>query len=235
MPATKLAAALNAVHWQTNVDFFLKDGPAVDRVSKANLRLAIWAKQFETIEKNNSALCFVREMQVVGHHVAALAALALYKSAAGSIRTVFEAALYYTYFRTHPSELATLSRDSDFYVMKSDLLEYHKTHTKDFADLQNRFQLITKQKNWYSSISSIVHGQIPGAWVEHKSLADIKFIKTTLDLVVEKFCEGEELVHYLFLCTVGRELWPFFTPAAKKLLSFGIAGDTKAALGLDAA
>jgi hypothetical protein len=235
MPAPKLDHALSAVDWNANVKKFLQDTPSVEKIAGANLRIAVWARQFEILDKRNPALCFIRELQIAGHNVAASSALPLYKSAAGSMREMLESALYYSYFRTHHSELATLVRNSDFYISKAELLEYHKCHTPDFSDLQKQLGLVARLNTWYKFTSSIIHGQIPGAWVQHKSLAEIKYVKATLDLVVETYCEGEELIHHLFLCTVGRLLWEFFTPSAKRLLAAGLHGDVKAALGIDSA
>lgn len=234
-PPEALGAALAAVDWNRNVSDFLKDAKLTEAIATANFRLAVWAKQFENIDKDNPALSFIREMQVSGHYVAALTALSLYKAAAASMRTMLETALYYSYFRTHPSELATLARDSNFFVVKADLLEFHKQHTPDFPALQQKLGLVVKLNAWYGFVSSITHGQIPGEWVEHKSLADMKHNKSALDIVVTTFCEGEELVHRLFLCTVGRVLWDTFSTPAKKYLIKGLHGDVKAALGLDAA
>lgn len=235
MPPKQLADALTAVNWNKNVEVFLQDSSCVEQIAKANLRLATWAKQFENIDKGNQALCFIREMQSAAHHVAALIGLSLYKSAAGSMRTILETALYYTYFRTHLSELATLVRDSDYFLTKEELLEYHKHHTAEFSTLQQRLGLIGELNAWYSFISSIIHGQIPGAWIEHKSLSDIKHVKPTLDIAVKSFCDVEKIVYKLFLCTVGREYWGSFSTPAKKLLISGLHGDIKLALGLDSA
>ncbi len=235
MPAKKLAAALTSVNWNENVKQFLGDPDSAGRIAEANLRLATWAKQFESIDKGNPSLCFIREMQIAGHYVAALIALALYQSAAGSMRTILESALYYTYFRTHLSELSTLVRDADFFISKEELLDYHKTHTVEFSKLQSKFGLVGNLNKWYSGVSSIIHGQIPGKWVEHTSLSEIECIKSTLDTAVSTFCGGEKLVHQLFLCTVGRELWNSFSTPSKKLLLAGLHGDVKAALRLDSA
>jgi len=147
----------------------------------------------------------------------------------------WQTALYYSYFRTHPSELTTLASDSNFYIGKRDLLEYHMIHTSDFKNIQNKLNLVSSLGDWYRTVSAIIHGQIPGAWVEHKSVAEIKPIKSTQDIVVETFTEGEEIVHQLFLCTVGRLLWDGFSTTAKKQLLSGLHGDLKAALALDSA
>lgn len=235
MTANKLATALGAVDWVQNVTAFLKDGTSTEALGRATLRLAVWSKQFENVDKGNPALCFIREMQVASQHVAVLTALALYKPAAASMRTMFETALYYSYFRTHHSELATLAVDSTFYVAKHNLLDYHNKHTVDFKSLQEALGLTSNLNEWYHTVSSITHGQIPGTWVEHKSVAAIKHIKSTQDIVVETFIDGEEIVHRLFLCTVGKELWDGFSSNAKRRLLSGLHGDVKTKLGLDSA
>jgi hypothetical protein len=105
MTAHKFAAAIGSVDWNQNVAEFLKDAHPATDLENANLRVAQWARQFEIVDNGNPALCFIREMQVASQNVAVLTALSLYKPAAGSMRAMLETALYYSYFRTHHSEL----------------------------------------------------------------------------------------------------------------------------------
>jgi hypothetical protein len=235
MSHKNLEKSLLSVDWNDNVSEFLKDSTASQTLADCNMRLAIWSKQFEIIDSGNPAISFIREMQIAGHHVAALTSLSLYKPAAGSMRTVLETALYYTYFRSHPVELATLVRDSKYYVQKKDVLDYHITHTPNFLEIQNRFGLIVKLGAWYNQVSAIIHGQIPGKLVSHRSLGNLKHVKTIIDLVLKYFSEGEEIVHHLFLCTAGRELWSDFASDAKSKLTAGINPEIKSALGIDEA
>lgn len=231
----KLDEALAATAWNANVASFRADSDAVGKISERTLRLATWAKQFEIADSGNPALSFVRETQVSAQHVAALAALALYKPAAAAMRSMVECALYYTYFRTHPSELTTLLRDPAYFVDKTFLMDYHKSHTPDFGVLQSAFGWAGKLNQWYKRISAITHGQIPGKWVSHTSLADIKPEKELLTEVVKAYGDGEELVHWLYLCSAGRELWHDFSAPAKRILLSGLTGDIKSKLGLDIA
>ncbi|TWA91351.1 hypothetical protein [Bradyrhizobium stylosanthis] len=235
MPAAKLAAALAAVNWAQNVQNFLGDQVAAEGIAKANMRVAVWSRQFENSDKGNPALCFVREMQVAGTHVAALVALALYKPAAASMRAMLETGLYYTYFRTHPSELASLVRNADYFIDKRELLDYHKRHTAEFTALQAKLGLLSRLDKWYSEISAVVHGQVPGAWVEQHTLAKTSNIVATQKLVVEKFIDGTDILHRLFLCTAGKALWDTFSTEAKRELLRGLPGDAKAELALDIA
>jgi hypothetical protein len=236
MAYDNLKKALLSVNWNANVKAFLEDEISLpEKMSQGNLRLAIWAKQFEEIDSSNQALPFIREMQLAGYDAVTLTSLALYKPAAAAMRTMLESSLYYTYFRNHPAELATLVRDTGFYVEKSELLDYHKIHTPNFSERQKVFGLIIKLNQWYKRISSLAHGQMPGDWRTYTSLAEIQPIKETLPIVVETFTEGVEIIHHLFLCTVGGELWHDFSSDAKRKLTKGISSDKKMILGLDSA
>lgn len=235
MAKEHLAAELKAVDWNKAVAEFLTHTSEIEAIDKACLRIAIWAKQLETVDKNNPALAFVRALQSSAQHVTASCSLGLYRSAAASIRSIVENGLYYSYFRSHPDELATLVRDPGYYLSRGELVSYHKDHTINFRQVQEKLGFLTKLDKWYSDISAVVHGQIPGAWVEHVSLSGVRHDLATLKIVVEKFCEAEELLHSLLLLTVGRGRWDSFAAPAKKALLSGLHADIKTALGLDKA
>ena len=84
MTIDTLEKELKKVDWDRNRDNFLQDKNNVTRLTAANLRLAIWARQLEAADRENPALCFIREMQASGHHVAIVTSLGLYKVAAAS-------------------------------------------------------------------------------------------------------------------------------------------------------
>lgn len=228
-----LPQVLKSVDWHSNIDSAFADSQLLQQLENALYRVAIWSHQLEIADKDNPALCFVREMQVAAQQGAALIGLCLYKSAAASARTVVETCLYYTYFRTHPEELATLVRVEKYYISKSEILDYHKLHTDNFTSHQEVFGLIGNLERWYSKVSSVVHGQIPGAWNNHAALNQISYDDTTHKLAVETLSTGERLVHELLLCTTGHSLWPSFGPDAKKQLLKGLAGEKRNLLGLD--
>jgi uncharacterized membrane protein YpjA len=231
-----LSRAVQAVKWPEHVAAFCEDAPLVERFEAAGLRIAIWSKQFENIEgKANPAICFVREMQTAGHLAVTATALACYKLAASGLRTVVETALYYSYFRSHPTELATLLRDDKWYISKQEVIDYHMTHTPGFGDLQKKFPLAAIVNPWYSRMSAIIHGQIPGAWHSQSSISQIAPNQQLMAEVAKELEDCVQIVDRLFFTTVGRELWEYFSPSAKKNLLHGLAGDFKTALALDSA
>lgn len=235
MASGKLVTAMGSVDWNDNVKKFLDLDNAVEGISQANLRLALWAREFESIEHKNPALCFVREMQISGHLVAVSTGLAIYKSAASAMRAMLETALYYTYFRTHEVELATLLSNPKYYISKTEVLEFHSLHTPDFTRIQGKLDLVGQLTPWYSSISAIIHGQIPGKWNQQRSISGLVPNLELQSTVIAEFQKGENLVNRLFLCTAGRELWDYVNPAAKKVFLRGLSGEVKDELGLDAA
>lgn len=204
------------------------------RLEAASLRLAVWSKQFEMIDSGNPAICFVREMQTAGHLAVSATALACYKLAASGMRTMVETALYFTYFRTHPVELATLLRDDKYHVTKQEILEYHSAHTAGFDTIQKKYPLGSVLNPWYSRMSAVIHGQIPGAWHTQSGIGDIKKNNDLLLTVTEEFEQCVELIDRIFFSTAGRELWQSFSTTAKKHLLHGMPGEMKVAFSLDA-
>ena len=215
MTTAQLKSSLKAVDWNALVDAFQSNSEALTVIDSCCTRIAIWSKQLESADGKNPALSFVRASQTAAQHVAAACALGLYRSAAASIRSILENGLYFTYFRVHRSELTTLTRDSTYHISRLELIAYHKIHSPGFKSLQDKFGFVGSLDIWYSEISAIVHGQIPGIWVEHTSLDGIKYSEETLKDVLEKFRRGEELLHHLYLLTVGRELWDSFSSPSK--------------------
>ena len=230
-----LVDALIGIDWNRNVKTFSANTSVVQRLVACNYRIALWSKQFENLEANNPAIGFVREMQVAGHLVPVSVALATYKSAAAAMRTVLETALYFSFFRNHPVELTTLARGEKWYTTKQEILDFHSQHSPDFPALQHDMALLSALNPWYSKISAIVHGQMLGIWHQQSSVASIGPDVELQEAAVKSFEECTEIVHNLFLCTVGRELWPRFTTPAKRSLMKGSTKEFRVRFGLDVA
>lgn len=231
----KLLAALDAVQLDGNLNSFKSDVGKVNRMATTGYKFAVWARELEENDKGNAALCFIREMEIAAQFVAVLIGFSLYKPAAASMRAIIETCLYFSYFRTHQTELSTLVRSKSYYVTRSDIFDYHLIHTPDFKSRQNAINLKNRLDECYSKLSAIVHGQLPGVWVKHQSIKDITFHNELCDLAIAEFDNCYEVVRRLFLCTVAQECWDGFSTSSKKLILKALSGEEKEALSLDAA
>jgi hypothetical protein len=230
----KFSEAVLSVNWNANIGTALTQEDDASAIVHCNLILAHWSNGLEKIYSGNAALPFIREMQLAGHNASTLTCLALYKPAATSMRTILETALYFSYFKDHPVELATLTRESSYFIQRTEILEFHKMHTHDYSAKEKAVSLHSRMNNWYKSISGIIHGQLPGGWTSHKGVNDIHHHLATLHEVVAKYKECIEIVNLLFLVTVSDDVWHSFSPTTKKKLLYGISAEIKAVLQLDA-
>jgi hypothetical protein len=228
-----LLTVLNAIDWKTNIAESLGAGTTLAEVDAAAHRIAVWSRQLEEADRENPALSFVREMQHSIQHAGALIGLCLFKPSAACSRTLVESCIYYTYFRNHSEELATLIRDSRYYVSKSEIIEYHKIHTNHFKSHQQSFNLVSSLDDWYSSVSAIVHGQIPGSWNTHDDLSKTSFADDVQKLALKTLVDGTNIVNDLLFCTISGTLWRKFAPEAKAFLIKGMPANKREALGLD--
>lgn len=232
---SKLKAAMAGMDLAKSADTFFSDAVAVEKLENAAMKIAVLAHQIEKVESGNPAISFIRETQVSSHYTAVLISLGLYKPAAASIRSIFETFQYYTYFRTHPSELATIGRSSGYYIDKRDVLSFHKEHTENFVEKQQSVGLVPRLDKWYTAISAIIHGQLPGVWIHHTSVADIGHSKQVSDSAIQMYCDGVDIVVKLFLCTFAAEIWMATSTSSRKTLLSGITKQQKETLGLDPA
>lgn len=230
---SKLQKAMQGVDWTAASNAFFSDTDAVNKIEFTAMRIAVLSHQLEKMEGKNPAISFIRETQICSHYTAVLISMGLYKPAAASIRSLFETFQYYTYFRTHPSELSSIGRSTGYFIDKRDVLSFHKEHTEGFTQKQQALGLISKLDKWYASISAIIHGQLPGVWVHHTSVSEICHSKTVSDAAVEMYSEGVDILIRLFLCTLAKEIWIGTSTSAKNTFLHGINKQQKEILGLD--
>lgn len=225
-----LSGLLSSVAWaQLSAEFSARDD-LMDQITGGCHKVAIWAHELGFANPSNPALPFLREMQASMTYVPACMSVALYKPAASSMRAALENALYFSYFKDHHKELGTLVNDSKYYISKSKIIEYHGTHCRNFKLGESLLSFNSKLEQWYSNISAVIHGQIPGRWTS-LSLHDVKHDNGTMKSVLDSFDELVYLINSLFLITVDDEEWEGMSSDSRKLFLKGIPGEKKKGLG----
>lgn len=231
---SSVQTALDALDWNSLSRDFLRTTHTLDRVTAVLERSAIWARQIEEADVENPALPFIRMSQIESYHAVALMALALYKPAAVAMRAMLESNLYYIYFRTHPSELATLAQSDTYFVDKTEILEYMELHLPKFGEKQKCFDLKNEILKWYKKISGLVHGQIPETWISYTSLTQVAHQKKYLEEALGQFEKVDTLTHHLRLVALS-DLWRGFDVTARKFLLRGLSPSIRGTLGLSLA
>lgn len=222
---------LKSVDWNANVAQFCGTNSSIATLQRGCHLVSVWNFElgFQNIE--NPALPFLQEMKASLFYAPACFSLGLYKPAASSMRAAVENALYYSYFCHHTIELSTLLRDNDFYITKSKIIDYHNIHSPSFKARQRLIGFTSELEAWYSKISAIVHGQIPGIW-SSRSLADTTVVPLMNTSVVKEFSRAVQLINYLFLLTTDSETWEGFSSQARQLFLKGMSGQKRKALNL---
>jgi hypothetical protein len=227
----RLANIIKGVDWQHSAHEFGAATAINAGIEKACHMLAVWNAELSFQDIDNPALPFLQEMKSSAFYVPACAALGLNKPAASSMRAAVENALYFSYFRDHEIELRTLTVSAKYYVSKREVVEYHLAHTSRFKQLQGSLNFTERLERWYSGISAIIHGQIPGVW-STATLAQTEFDVRAAGLLLTEFKEAAWLVNGLFLLTTHEDIWEGMNPIARKLFLKGVTAAQRNALGL---
>ena len=228
-----LRSALQAVNPNLLLAEFIQHDDHLQSIADGCAKIAIWSNTLSSVEPENPARPFLAEMQRASHDVAILVATALYVPAATAMRSALETALYYSYFRSHSAELTTLATLPNFYLSKKEILDYHKIHSPFYREYARDFGYPTRLEEWYSRISAIIHGQIPGTWGRRLAIAEMAHDDSVMQDSVISFTDGVDVIHRLFLLTAGAELWGAFHHESKRALSAGIPPDLRSKLNLD--
>jgi hypothetical protein len=224
-----LETILTTVDWNSSISQFVLDAATVQAFQRGCHLASVWNYELSFQNFDNPALPFLQEMKACLFYVPACFGLGLYKPAASSMRAAVENGLYFSYFIDHPSELNTLMADSAYYISKTKILEYHNIHTLDFKKKQKLLGFTSELEAWYSEISAIVHGQIPGIW-SSSALANTSFNANLSKAALREFNMAVQLINYLFLLTTDKDNWEGFSSPARQLFLKGMSGVRKRAL-----
>lgn len=230
-----LAASIKAIDWNAVVRNSTAQTGIFDRVEAQTLLIAHWVRQLTRHYQNNPATPFLYEMQAAAREVGILLALGRTKAAAGSIRVVVENSLYFVYFVDHPIELTSLRLNKSYYMTKAGVMEYLKAHIPNFTVRAAAFELISALNDWYSDISAIVHGQVPGQWSPDMKITSDPPSQDALDVATKAFERGCQIASQLFIVCLAPRCWDDFSTASKKVILRGVSADKRAALQLNAA
>ncbi|MEQ8287050.1 hypothetical protein [Thalassospira sp.] len=225
-----VSETFSSIDWNNNIKEIVSDDDVCLKIYDSIKKYSDLCNELKESDESDFSHCFLNEMHFSAQNACILLALGLYKPAASSMRTALESCLYYTYFRTHPSELYTLSTSDKYFISKKEIIDHHKIHTPFFGSKQSLLNLSDKLDKWYSYTSRIIHGQIPKEWNTYSSIKNIEHDNTVLEQCLDKLQESQILCYHLILCTTDIEVWDAMSEHMKKNLLAGISLDKKKTL-----
>lgn len=224
-----LAAILTSIRWKDSAAAFIANAGAMQSLERGCRLISAWNYELAFQHNGNAALPFLQEMKSSMFLVPACFAAGLYKPAASSMRAAVENALYFSYFCDHEIELKTLARAKGFYLSKKKIIDYHLLHTPGFRVKQDLIGLSSELESWYSEISAIIHGQIPGVW-SADFLSDVFHDEKSFHLAIKEFTRAVLIINYTFLITVPDDVWEGMSSSARQFLLRGMSANRKAVL-----
>lgn len=229
--AESLRDVLLSIDWNAISAAFNKQRRRPDQFERGSVLISAWNYELCFYDRRNEANSFLQEMKASLFSVPACTSLGLVKPAAASLRTAVESALYYSYFNNHVAELETLHRDTKFYLSKNQIIDYHNMHSRTFSKRQNVLDLLSDLNSWYSKISAIIHGQIPGVWTSH-SLKDTSYQSAEVAAVLIEYKMAVKIINNLFLSTVTRDIWEGLSSHGRQLFLADLSDAKVRRLGL---
>lgn len=224
---TELQNKLAQINWGAIVDDSLNEDSGFSDIQTSCKIITTWLNELCDLYENNYALSFLKEAHVSINDYCTSMSIALYKLSAASMRTILESILYYSYFKDHPKELHTLINDSSYYLTRSDILEYHYKHTHNFKNACKELNLISSMDNFYSEVSAIIHGQIPGVWQPNVNLDNRSHCSQTFSCSIEHFKTLVRIINHFLILHLTEEEWQSINIRSRELFLKGLKPKTK--------
>lgn len=224
---TDLQDKLAQIDWTAITTNSLKENSGFSDIQASCKVMTTWLNELCELYEGNYALSFLKEAYVSINDYSTSMSIALYKLSAASMRTILESILYYSYFKDHPKELHTLINDSSYYLTRSDILEYHYKHTNNFKVGSRELNLISSMDNFYSEVSAIIHGQIPGVWQPNVKLDNRSHCKKTFNASVEHFKSLASIINHFLILHLTEEEWQSINIRSRELFLKGLKPQAK--------
>ena len=98
---------------------------------------------------------------------------------------------------------------------------------------QSAIALVSRLDSWYSKVSAIIHGQIPGHWSKSLAISESshsdEFLRDTVKFAVDCANISRDVI----ICAFMDDLWRFVETDAKRELLRGTSAEYREKLKLD--
>jgi len=224
---TELQTKLAQIDWGAIASDSLSEDAGFSEIQVNCKLMTAWLNELCDMYEGNYALSFLKEAHVSMNDYCTSMSVALYKLSAASMRTILESILYYSYFKDHTKEFHTLINDSSYYLSRTEVLEYHYKHTRNFKEGSKELNLIASMDSFYSEVSAIIHGQIPGVWQPNLTLNSRSHCQKTFNCSVKQFKTLVKIINQFLIIHLTEEEWKSINFRSREVFLKGLKPKTK--------
>ena len=178
--------------------------------SEAVNDLLLWVHYYHSIAKDSTARELLFGTRASAVESVAYLTLGLIRGALLAMRTQIDLILAYTYFSEHPVEWARLGRTGDGFMLKGEIVKYHKSVVERF---EVRLKALEKAHNLsldfvYRLLSAHVHGQSSLSIPRYSRVGDVSAEEPTmLASAVELQAQTTQALS-MYLLALNASDWP---------------------------
>lgn len=144
-------------------------------LNQAQEHIRLWISHFYECRKNDNAVELLNGTHSALLETSVFVLIGLGRPAIGSIRSQIDQLLAYSYFCEHPREWRKIISSGDGFMLRTDIMKYHKEMFHGFAerlgivDAALKFSL----QDMYRILSSHIHAQSPPTLPKNKKAKDL--------------------------------------------------------------
>lgn len=147
------------------------------------------------------------------------------------LRTIIDAIIGFTYYRSHPVEwIAVRERGTDW-VSRSEILAFHAKYSLGFREFNETFGLIDRMNNTYRELSAYVHCIPPTGVPTITNLKNQAIDENRVDEFLSLFSRAMYELNLLLLFIYWRDLKEMSAPDYKVIIK-GLSAKNLASAGL---
>ena len=175
-----------------------------------------WCAGLSEVFKENPARIHLAGVRSEVVNILALLPFYFYRQSLICLRIILDEVLAFSYFESHPKEFKTLLSDSDFYISKKNIYEFHKVHSWGNINLE-QLHVWGGIESQYKELSRIIHAQTPNHISITTSFHSFKYEKKELDSVIQMVEKNDEAIS-VFFASIYHEEFNEFTDDFKKTI-----------------
>lgn len=197
----------------------------------AFLKTICWCQGLSQVYKSNPAKIHLAGAWSEIVNILALVPLCFYRPSIISLRVVLDEILAWSFYESHPVEFRTSLKDTSYFVRKSEVHDFHKTHSWQEDIALEKLGIWSNMNGLYSELSRYIHAQTIETMSLAESFADIVVDDEKVAVVISLARKTDETIAK-FLGSLYQDAFTQFQPELQAEIITGWDKNVIGGLGL---